>query len=116
MGINTQYSVFSGNVAPTTSTKLKPESGASSFSDALDVAKHLSPAQELEKYLNMSQAERYQEAWLKRHGLTKEQFDALPADEKAKMMADMQQDMHAEIQKKMEEDKQKKAKAFDLFS
>ena len=55
-------------------------------------------------YMQKSPAERMQEAWLKQHGMTKEEFDALPAKEKEAII----QQMRADIEEKIKQETQAK--------
>lgn len=123
MNIHGNYSAYSLDFpAPAkTGQHTAPQSAATnnaqstgSFSDILAAAKK-SPAKELEDYLAMSDAERYQMAWLKSNGLTKEQFDALPAEEKQKLTDKMQQEMKQEMQARLDAAKEQNKLAISLL-
>lgn len=55
-------------------------------------------------YMKKSLAERMQEAWLKQHNMTREQFEALPPEEKKKVA----EEMRADIEEKIKEMAKKK--------
>ena len=61
--------------------------------------------QEFMEYMKMTPAERWQEAWLRAHGLTKEQFDALPADKKAALIEEMKQEMQEQMRQQARNNK-----------
>lgn len=54
-------------------------------------------AQKFIDYMDKTPAERLQEDWLKRHGLTKAEFDALPADEKQALVDQMRIELEAQL-------------------
>ena len=62
-------------------------------------------------YMKQTPAQRWQEAWLKAHGMTKEQFDALPAYKKAALMDEMKQEMQDQIRQAAENSKDGKNSA-----
>lgn len=123
MNINRLLSDYSANqlaatastnrTAPPLTTHTETKNNGS-FSEALANAKSL--GSQLEDYLAMSDAERYQLAWLKKNGMTKESFDALPAEEKLKLAEKMQQEMKEEMQAKMEAAKEKNTLALNIFA
>jgi predicted flavoprotein YhiN len=106
-------SVFTDSNKRTSTTPAAETKTQGSFAEAFAAAK--SPAKQLEEYLAMSDGERYQQAWLKKHGLTKEQFDALPAEAKQRLAEQMQQDMQQEMQAKMDAAKEKNKLAVNLL-
>ncbi len=55
-------------------------------------------------YMKKSLAERMEEAWLKQHNMTREQFEALPPEEKKKVA----EEMRADIEEKIKEMAKKK--------
>jgi len=57
------------------------------------------PAKELQDYMNMSDAEKMQYAWLNAHGISKQQFDSMSSEDKQKLL----DQMRAELKQKMEE-------------
>lgn len=61
--------------------------------------------QEFRDYMKMTPGERMQYAWLKQHGISKEEFDSMPADEKQKLMEQMKR----EIEEKIKADAVKKS-------
>jgi hypothetical protein len=52
---------------------------------------------EFTDYMKMSPAERMQYAWLKQHGISKEEFDSMPADEKQKLIDKMKHEFEEKI-------------------
>jgi predicted flavoprotein YhiN len=58
-------------------------------------------AAELEKYLKMTPAERMAQAMLKKLGMTKEQFDALPPEQQAAITAQITEMIKQEMQDKV---------------
>jgi hypothetical protein len=72
------------------------------------------PAQQLKDYLAMSDAERFQMAWLKNRGMSKEEFDALPPEEKQKLMEEMQEDMRKQQEEKARASMEKKQRTIDI--
>ena len=59
--------------------------------------------QEFTDYMKQTPAQRMQASWLAQHGITKEQFDALPAEEKQKLLAQMKQEIETKIKQSMEQ-------------
>ncbi len=53
--------------------------------------------QEFRDYMKMTPGERMQYAWLKQHGISKEEFDSMPADEKQKLMEQMKREIEEKI-------------------
>ncbi|MDE1153674.1 MAG: hypothetical protein PW788_14155 [Micavibrio sp.] len=49
-------------------------------------------------YMKQTPAQRLQEAWLAQHNITQQQFDAMGADEKQKLIDQMKQEMQAKMQ------------------
>lgn len=72
------------------------------------------PAQQLKDYLAMSDAERFQMAWLKNRGMSKEEFDALPPEEKQKLMEEMQEDMRKQQEEKVRASMEKQQRTIDI--
>jgi predicted flavoprotein YhiN len=107
-------SVFTDSNKRTNTTPAAETKTQGSFADVFAAAK--SPGKQLEEYLAMSDGERYQQTWLSKRGLTKEQFDALPAEEKQKLTEQMQQDMKQEMQAKLDAAKEKNKLAINLLS
>lgn len=58
-------------------------------------------AQEFMNYMKMTPAERMQESWLRQHGISKEEFDAMSVEEQQKIIAQMKQDIENDIKEKM---------------
>lgn len=84
--------------------------------DAIDLdkakkAKDKAALDEFTAYMKKSVAERMEEAWLKAHGMTKEQFEALPPEEKKAMIEEMRKD----IEEKMKQEAEKKLQENTAF-
>lgn len=60
------------------------------------------PYKELEKFMKMSEAEKMQYLWLKKQGISPEEFEAMAPEDKQKLMAQMQEDIKNELKKAME--------------
>ena len=63
---------------------------------------HNDPYQELENFMKMSDAEKMQYLWLKKHGISQEEFDAMSGEDKQKLMEQMQAEIKQQIQKAAE--------------
>ena len=83
-----------GNVAPATANAATSLSAAPKATD--------DAMQEFKDYMNQTPAERLQYQWLAQHGITKEQFDALPPEEKQKLLAQMKQELEQKIKQNVE--------------
>lgn len=123
MNIDNMLSAYSANQSTPVKSRQQTTSSVDSgtadksqsgFAHALANAK--SPGKQLEEYLAMSDAERYQLAWLKKRGMSKETFDALPAEEKQKLMEEMRQDMEREMKAKIEAAKTQNKQVINLLS
>lgn len=55
------------------------------------------PRQAFLDYMNLSPAEKMQQTWLAQHGISKDEFDAMPDDEKQKIIMQMKQDIEEKI-------------------
>jgi hypothetical protein len=53
-------------------------------------------------YMKKTPAQRWQDAWLKSHGITQEQFDAMSPAEKWKILQQIREDMEAKMKDQME--------------
>jgi hypothetical protein len=84
---------------PSSSNKTSSDALASISKSKYDAVK------EFQDYMKMTPGERMQYAWLKQHGISKEEFDAMPADEKQKLMEQMKR----EIEEKIKADAVKKS-------
>ena len=60
------------------------------------------PYQELENFMKMSDAEKMQYLWLKKHGISQEEFDAMSSEDKQKLMEQMQAEIKQQLQKAAE--------------
>jgi hypothetical protein len=58
--------------------------------------------EEFLEYMKKTPAERMQEAWLKAHGITKEEFEAMPPEEKQAITDQMKQEIEDKLQKQAE--------------
>jgi predicted flavoprotein YhiN len=76
--------------------------GGSAFADLLGKVGQQSPEQEFLDFMKMSPAEKMQYMWLASHGITKEEFDAMSPEEKAKLVKQMEAEMREKIQKGMD--------------
>ncbi|HEY1096636.1 MAG TPA: hypothetical protein VGF14_05295 [Alphaproteobacteria bacterium] len=59
--------------------------------------------QEFTEYMKKSPAERMMDDWLRAHGMTKEEFDALGPEEKQKILEEMKQDIEEKMKEKAAE-------------
>ena len=59
-----------------------------------------SPEQTFLAYMKKSPVERWIESWLKAHGLTKDEFDALPPDQHEALAKEMAEDLKKAAQQK----------------
>lgn len=64
--------------------------------------KEKTPAEQFLEYMHKSPQERWQEAWLKQHGYTKEQFDELSAEKKQALMDQMARDLKEQMRQASE--------------
>lgn len=80
---------------PATGSTIFPQGAAASIAP--------DPVKEFTDYMNQTPAQRMQSAWLKQHGVSQEEFDAMSAADKQKLIDEMKR----ELQQKMED----KAKA-----
>jgi predicted flavoprotein YhiN len=128
MQISNQYSFAldqtaatkrSNTSAPTSTQFTIPQQPAVTTSStnqtvSATAATEKTPAQQLKDYLAMSDAERFQMAWLKNRGMSKEEFDALPPEEKQKLMEEMQEDMRKQQEEKMRASMEKQQRTIDI--
>jgi hypothetical protein len=59
--------------------------------------------QQFEAYIKESPAARMEDDWLRAHGITKEQFDHMSADQKQKITDEMKQDIERKLKEKMQD-------------
>jgi len=78
-----------------TSRQIVPD--AASAAENTAATTHKKTVEEFMTYSNKTFAEKYQEAWLAKQGITKEQFEALPPAKKQALLEKMQQDMEEVI-------------------
>lgn len=57
-------------------------------------------AQQFSDYMKKSPAEQMQEAWLARHGISKEEFAAMPPEEQKALIARMEKEIKEELAQK----------------
>jgi hypothetical protein len=60
-------------------------------------------------YMKKTPEQRFEEAWLAAHGLTKEQFDALPPDQREALTKQMAEDLKASLTQSKHADQKSKA-------
>jgi len=65
-----------------------------------DAGKVQSPEETFLSYMKKSPAERWIESWLAAHGLTKDEFDALPPDQHEALAKEMAEDLKKAAQQK----------------
>lgn len=73
----------------------------SSSSEAVK-EKEKTPAELFLEYMNKTPEQRWKEAWLKQHGLTEKEFEALSAEKKQALMDQMAQDMKEQVRQTAE--------------
>lgn len=54
-------------------------------------------------FVQKTPEQRFQDAWLSRHGITREEFDAMTPEEKQKLLDEMKQEMDAQMKEKLKE-------------
>lgn len=54
------------------------------------------------EYMNKTPAERMEDAWLRQHGLTREQLAALPPEERKKIIDEMKEDIKRQVEESVE--------------
>jgi hypothetical protein len=80
-------------------TSVKPTQSAAQAKEvaAKDAnAKNEETIAEFMAYAKKTSAEKLQEAWLARHGISKKEFDAMSAEEKQKILTQMKSDIERE--------------------
>jgi hypothetical protein len=60
------------------------------------------PYKELEKFMKMSEAEKAQYLWLKKNGISPEEFEAMAPEDKQKLMDQMQEDIKKQLKQAIE--------------
>lgn len=101
LSLTNPFSTFSSTATGGISVGSLPKASAGATSP--ETATKPDPVKEFMDYMKKPLAERMQEAWLKQHGMTKEEFDALPPEEKDAITKQMAED----IKKKLEEEARK---------
>jgi hypothetical protein len=71
------------------------------------------PVKQFTDYMKLTPEQRWQQAWLQRHGITQEEFDAMSAEDKRKIMEQMRADMERDMKDKA--DAKAKATNTDLL-
>lgn len=74
-------------------------SEAKSASLAASPSIPMSAADEFLEYMKMTPAERLQDSWLRAHGISKEEFDAMSPEEQQKILAQMKQDIEEKMKR-----------------
>ncbi len=90
---------------PLTPSAVQPTSDSQQASNkplASTSTKEKTPAEQFLEYMSKTPQQRWQEAWLKQHGYTPEQFAALPAEKKQALMDEMAQDMKEQMRQTAE--------------
>jgi hypothetical protein len=88
-----------------------PDPGQTSATATATPAKRSDSAQEFLDYMKKTPEQRLQEAWLKAHGVTPEQFEAMSPEEQQKLLEQMREDIKA----KMKEDALRPKKPTDIM-
>jgi predicted flavoprotein YhiN len=60
------------------------------------------PYQELSDFMKMTDAQKMQYLWLKKNGISPEEFEAMSAEDKQQLVEKMQQDLEAQMKKAIE--------------
>lgn len=60
------------------------------------------PYQELSDFMKMTDAQKMQYLWLKKHGISQEEFAAMSDEEKQKLVQQMQEELKTQIQQLVE--------------
>lgn len=60
------------------------------------------PYQELSDFMKMSDAQKMQYLWLKKHGISQEEFDAMSGEDKQKLVEQMQEELKAQMKQAIE--------------
>lgn len=60
------------------------------------------PYQELSDFMKMTDAQKMQYLWLKKHGISQEEFAAMSDEEKQKLVQKMQEELKTQIQQAVE--------------
>jgi uncharacterized UBP type Zn finger protein len=60
------------------------------------------PYQELSDFMKMTDAQKMQYLWLKKNGISPEEFEAMSGEDKQKLVEKMQQDLEAQMKKAIE--------------
>lgn len=55
------------------------------------------PYQELSDFMKMSDAQKMQYLWLKKHGISQEEFDAMSGEDKQKLVQQMQEELKTQM-------------------
>jgi hypothetical protein len=60
------------------------------------------PYQELSDFMKMTDAQKMQYLWLKKHGISPEEFESMSGEDKQKLVEKMQQELEAQMKKSIE--------------
>ena len=85
-----------------TGSKVSSDAGLTATAKPAD-----DPVKDFLEYMQMTPAERMERAWLKQHGISKEEFDAMSPAEKQKLMDEMKKDIAEKIKLNAEEESRK---------
>jgi predicted flavoprotein YhiN len=102
MSLKIESKALSESMLANFSPKKNGDSDSADFGALLKHAetRQSDAAQELEKYLKMSPAERMAAAMMKKLGITKEQFDAMPPEQQAAVTAKITAMIKQEMEQK----------------
>ncbi|MFD0912318.1 hypothetical protein [Methylophilus luteus] len=67
------------------------------------------PYQELSDFMKMTDAQKMQYLWLKKHGISPEEFESMSGEDKQKLVEKMQQELEAQMKKAIESPDQSSA-------
>ena len=83
------------SVTPQTQTVIKSDEGKN---DAAKLSYQKTATEKFLELMDMSIEERYFELYLKKEGLTKEEFEALPPEEQEKIVEKFEQELRKDIE------------------
>jgi hypothetical protein len=116
----TLAAVSSGGITPSSSGSTGGISGAGSASAGSSSSAASqddnSGVTEFMKYMQKTPAQRFQEAWLKQHGISPEKFAAMSPDEKKAITDQMKQDLQAKAKELAENQNGKPRVPVDILA
>ena len=69
-------------------------------------AKNDKAIEDFNSYMSKSTMEKYTDAWLEQHGISKEEYEKMPPEKKAAIAKQMQEDIEREMKQTMEKNRQ----------